>query len=484
MEKIQSDLITIFPRIVLETEEYEYGKKVPDKRLKSFFKYNNCIVCSYLYLQKHPKTFNKITRKRIDSVKKQILDKDKNEITDFTIVIEKNADTSSYTGQGENLLLFFANQVYLNIIPDTIKIISYYKYGRELILNDERIMSLDKEILYVVPTDDYKNKIRIWEKDLILVKCIEKLDQKKPNLKKVVDRIFNSLALFNQSIKISYTNPKASIVLMVSAFESVLELPRQSKTENFVQSIKLILNFSSYIENWAREIYDLRSNIVHGEPKDSSCLLIGNYKHGPHLEIAQEAFRLCFYKILEKHRILAVGRKYEWNKVKELTNKIVPNKDKVDKIIISKKFSYKSFQKNKKFYIEFINNLEALTATDYSATKEFPQLLNLIVSICKEWSAIEIEVIKTKIPTITDPRLKDYYKLNKTTLNKILKKLDEIKKNKLSSFKEKRLYDSQRMELTKLNNYLYPVFHNKAEYKMTLPEFISRSFSSLWAITI
>lgn len=482
--KTQSDLITIFPRIILETDKFEYGKEIPDKRLKSFFKFNNCIVCSYSYLQKHPKTFNKLTRLRIDKVRNQILDKDKNIISDFTLIVEKNVDISTATGHGENLLLFFGNQTYLNIIPDTIKVISYHKYGRELLINDERIMSLDKEILYTVPTDDYKNKIRIWEGDLILVKCIEKLDQSKPNTKMTIDRLFNALTLFNQSIKISYTNPKASIVLMVSAFESILELPRQSKTENFVQSIKLILNFNTYIENWAREIYDLRSNIVHGEPKDNSCLLIGNYKHNKHLEIAQEAFRLCFYKILEKHRILAVGRKYEWDKVKELTNKIVPNKDKVDRIIKSKKFSYKSFQKNKKIYIEFINNLEALTATDYSASKEFPLLLKLIISICKEWSAIELANIKAKMPTVTDPRLKDYFKFYIKTLNKIVKKLNEIKRNKLVSFKDKRLYDNQRIELTKLNNSLHPIFHPKTEYMMTLSEFIDRSMSSLWAVML
>lgn len=138
-------------------------------------------------------------------------------------------------------------------------------------------------------------------------------------------------------IRYAYMNaegysPESRHVMLATAFEIFFDLPKDDKTNEFVRHIEKLLEVDKmtvpdessnasqlglplipkpYIGRggrtkftshtiygwWAREFYDLRSKIVHGD--DITNEDIRNHKGEKHFFIAFKILRFCFYKLLE-----------------------------------------------------------------------------------------------------------------------------------------------------------------------------------------
>jgi hypothetical protein len=127
-------------------------------------------------------------------------------------------------------------------------------------------------------------------------------------------------------------SPESRIVMLATAFEIFFELPRDDKTNKFVQSLESLLQVDKMLVEddagklvqtglplitkpytghagktksashtiygwWAREFYDLRSKIVHGDEITNTD--IRNHKGEQHFLVALKVLRFCFYKLLE-----------------------------------------------------------------------------------------------------------------------------------------------------------------------------------------
>lgn len=138
-------------------------------------------------------------------------------------------------------------------------------------------------------------------------------------------------------VRYAHLNPdgyssESRFVMLATAFEILFDLPRDYKTDEFAKRLEKLLEVDSMTvvdENyntiqvglpqttksyttrggkvkfrqhtmygwWARDFYDLRSKIVHGE--DINNQDIRNHKGEQHFFIALKILRFCFYKFLE-----------------------------------------------------------------------------------------------------------------------------------------------------------------------------------------
>lgn len=475
------DLITIFPGIVLETEKYTWGKTVPDPNLFSFLKHRKTQIHSYSYLNSHQRIINRRFRKYIEEVRSKIKDSDTNDLRDFTIILDRDVEKETLLSTNtdtQEFLTFIAYDQNIDfwINLDFIRILCFKKNGREIFLNNQRENYFPKQIYTLPIVQDGLHKIRIGNNEKGLLKILTIL---KTGNKRQYERILTSISLYNQANRLHFFDKKSAVVLIVSAFEALLELPRRPKKETFVFGIKTFLGFNEHVEKWAGELYDLRSEIVHGEVVDGEKLLIGEYKHMPHFGIAKESYMPCLYQILERSRIARINHNFIIERGSEIIKKIIPNKKKVEKILDSKgKFSYPAFKKNKRLYKEFILRVETLTHTDYSAFREILKLIKVIVSIAIDWSKGNRQVLRT----LNRKDLKSYktYQLN------LLKELDKtfLKINfkwlKLDRYNDKRFLEEKIREVLEIARKMDPVVHPKDKFDVSLPEFLDRVLGSLW----
>jgi len=78
----------------------------------------------------------------------------------------------------------------------------------------------------------------------------------------VSSRIFTAIRWFNAANDKSNDDSTAIINLAI-AFESLLSLPADEKTDRLIDTIALLLGRISRLDIWARQFYDTRSRIVH-----------------------------------------------------------------------------------------------------------------------------------------------------------------------------------------------------------------------------
>ncbi|GEM_PF-4163453 len=475
------DLITIFPGIVLETERYASGKTVPDAKLLSFLKFKDVQVFSYSYLTSHQRIINQRLRKYIEEVKSKIKDSEMNDLRDFTIILDRDIEQDILMPRNTDMqefLTFISYEQNINfwINLDFIRILCFKKNGCEIFLNNQREHYFPKQIYTLPIVQDGLHKVTLTRNEKRLLKLLTVL---KARNKKRYERMLTSIGLYNEANRLQFFDKKSAIVLIVSAFEALLELPKRPKQETFVFGIKTLLGFNEHIEKWAGELYDLRSEIVHGEVIEEKKLLIGEYRHRPHFEIAKESYVLCLYQILERSRFVRFNHEFIIRKGDEILRKIVPNKKKVEKIINSKgKFSYAAFMKNKKLYKEFILSVEALTHTDYSASKDMLELIKLMISVSTDWIKGNRKILRSlKRTELT--RYKDY-QLN--LLKELKTETSKVKFNrlKLDRYKDKKFIEERIRDILEIGRKMEPVVHPEDRFDVSLPEFLDRSLRSLW----
>lgn len=113
-------------------------------------------------------------------------------------------------------------------------------------------------------------------------------------------QITRAVKWFNKGNAKEINNDEAILYISI-AFETLLRLPKEQKTAQFVESITLLLGRTSGLDLWARQFYNARSNIVHEGFTEELRFKTYNNKNEKYqslISYARRIFQLCLTTIL------------------------------------------------------------------------------------------------------------------------------------------------------------------------------------------
>jgi hypothetical protein len=118
------------------------------------------------------------------------------------------------------------------------------------------------------------------------------------------ERVLKAVRWFNRSNTLHGDEHSAILNLSV-AFETLLGLPRDSKTDRFVDAVSLLLGRVERLDNWAEQFYEVRSDVSH-EGEATRLHFAPQRKKGqedsvlyqPHLVYGRQIFQLCTGAVL------------------------------------------------------------------------------------------------------------------------------------------------------------------------------------------
>lgn len=471
-------LITIFPSIRFENERIypKIGKK--DKSLLEFFSFKDSLILSSNIISELKRKIPKKIRDEIESVSDQIIDSCGSKISEYSIIYDKKVKTEQFKPINTDATQIFNYFAYVKNLDhhnslDFIKIKFFDSGMVKISINNEDEGLTDKYLYMTLQPQGYYFPIYFnLDTDFVIVQTLEYLSKKEQALYK---QILTSINLFNQACRISYFSQNSAIVLITSAFEALLQIPRSAKRDNFSYAFKLFWGFNQRIEDWAAQLYELRNQIVHGAFVEDKKLFVSSYEHYQHFNIGREIFHSSLLMLLDIKGVIRIDNEFRHEETRNLLNKIKSNKEKVDNILKAKKvYNYKSFTKNKKLYKEFIQKIEGLTSIDYSAGKNIYDVINIVCKILKDWTTklIEDEKIKSSPNKYSASQIEKWQ-----SIQLFVDEINSISWDDISKYKIEDLLNQIKEELRKL----YPVVHKKNEYKFNLSEFGTRCIDGLWA---
>ncbi len=472
------ELITIFPSIRFENERRypKTGKK--DKSLLELIKFRDSLMFSSTIIGELKRKIPKNILTEIERVRNQIIDSSGSSISEFSIIYDKKLTeehqkpTNTDAVQIFNYFTYVKNLDHHNPI-DFIKI-KFFDSGMSLISINNEDEGWTEKYLYMLtqPQSHFFPLYFNLDSDEPIIRTFEYLSKKEQNLYK---QILTAINLFNQSCRIANFSQNSAIVLITSAFEALLQIPRTAKKDNFSFAFKLFWGFNKRIEEWSAQLYDLRNQIVHGAIVDEKKLFASSFEHYQHFRIGREIFHSSLIMLLDIKGVIEVTRDFRMNETRNLLNKVLPNKEKVDNIIkAKKKYNYTSFKKNKKIYKEFIQNIEGLTSIDYSARKNIIKIVELIFNIMMDWTNELIAIEKSKV---SNSKYSKYVIERWQNIQKLMGELDSIDWTDRGKYALSDLLKKIEDELNKLS----PIVHKKNEFNFNLSEFGSRCLEALWA---
>jgi hypothetical protein len=472
------DVVTLFPSIRFETERHYPKSGNKDPSLVDNIVYNKSVAISSKILEGEKKYFSKIILDEIERIRQQIIDSSGDVITDFIVIIDKNRKDELFKVDNSDLLQIINYYAYVNNLdhdnPLDFITIKFFQSGLIFSsLNNERGGWVDK-YLYLLnqPQTHFSPLLFYKASDSVVLQTLEYLIKKDPPL---YDKLINSITLFNQSCRISKFSQSSAIVLLTSAFESLLQIPRNSKKDNFAFAFKLFWGFDQRIEEWAAQLYDLRNHIVHGSVINEKKLYASDYEHYQNFKIGREVFHSALVMLLNIRGVIIIEEEFRFNETRDLRNKIIPNKEKADIILKSKKkYTYRSFKKNPKLYEEFIRRIEEFTSLDYSAKQNILPIVRIIFDILFNWSD---ELINESRSSLDKNKFLIHPFEQWEKIKILVKELDKITWSDEGKFK---LTDLLKDVETPLRE-LFPDIHKKDEFKFDIGEFGGRCLKALWA---
>ena len=118
------------------------------------------------------------------------------------------------------------------------------------------------------------------------------------------ERVLRALGWFNRA-NTKHVNDDTAILDLSVAFETLLGLPKDAKTERFMDAISLLLGRVARLDTWAAQFYDARSDVAHeGEtarPSFAPLKQKGQTDAAPyqsHLVYGRQIFQLCVGAVL------------------------------------------------------------------------------------------------------------------------------------------------------------------------------------------
>lgn len=119
----------------------------------------------------------------------------------------------------------------------------------------------------------------------------------------MAERALSALVWYNRSNSLRSDDNSATLNLSV-AFETLLALPIDAKTDRFVDAVSLLLGRVDRLDTWARQFYDARSAIVHrGSASDYHFMPLRQKGQvgptcDPLLDYGRQIFQLCMSTLL------------------------------------------------------------------------------------------------------------------------------------------------------------------------------------------
>lgn len=484
---MKADLITIFPGIVLATEIWDDRqlKFIKDSNVLDDIVYNKTRIVSYKKLASKSKPEDLKYLKEINLIQPNIIDHDSNPLDDFTVIIDKDIKINSLkppTCSSQHLITYFSLLRGLDHLSTLgfIKILRFHGGGCHLSVNNKHKHFREKLFFLPYKPSALQKLLIHKESEKVLIDVLRVSHEKKP---KTNDRILNAIALFNESCRINVYNPNSAIVLMVSAFEALLRLPKSS-TDNFGYAFKTLWQYDDDIEEWAKQLYQLRCCIVHGKVVEGEKLLVRPERHYPYFQIARDIFHTCLLSVLQNYGYIVIEKKSKDKKIKKFKSLIASNKEKVDWLIKHRKnFTYKSFLKNPDLYQNFLTKVEEFTSTDYSAEHLIEKLLNHIWLIVKDW----IDDERKKNPNVLVEKwgmkideAERHIKFMNDKYDEILKTIGEIKSVNFAT-KGRYMIDDKIGKIHETIRQLEPgVYSYNEKFPFTIGVFLSGCLHSLF----
>jgi hypothetical protein len=121
----------------------------------------------------------------------------------------------------------------------------------------------------------------------------------------IAERVLTAIQWFNSANAIDIRDAIAVLNLSV-AFETLLALPKDQKTERFTDAVSLLLGRVPRLHAWATQFYDLRSAIVHQGIADNPHFVATDSRrvpgkpplYGSLLSYGRQIFQLCLGTVL------------------------------------------------------------------------------------------------------------------------------------------------------------------------------------------
>lgn len=121
---------------------------------------------------------------------------------------------------------------------------------------------------------------------------------------KTSERFFTALKWFNSANYSSNTNSAALVDLSI-AFEALLNLPANEKTDRLIDAISMLLGRISRLDIWVKQFYEARSRIVHEGNSEQNRFIatdsrkkdVGN-QYQSLLSYGRQIFQLCLGTLL------------------------------------------------------------------------------------------------------------------------------------------------------------------------------------------
>ena len=278
---MKADLITLYPTICFDITKWKNGTRVRDGRAFSSFEFGTSHVFTYRKLKRDKSLLKPNYLRFIEEVHGKALDGAGKRLADFAIAFDTDVDVAGLdvpSPDSQQLLTYFAYQqgIDRSVDIDTVKIICFRGGGRSIHYNHrDEVSSWCPDIAYHLPVEqDHKERVKLHRhREEVLLDTLAEVQSSNPERYR---KILTALALYNESCRASRYNANAAIVMIVSAFESLLQLPQWSKKDTFGYGLKALWSFDEKIEAWAIQLYELRSQIVHGEVAEGEILKVSN----------------------------------------------------------------------------------------------------------------------------------------------------------------------------------------------------------------
>lgn len=239
----------------------------------------------------------------------------------FSAIVNNSQDTRVYISEHFNLII---NKFSLNAKPES-EVISFVAGS---IYKQHRMQTLDKT-KFIRPDYVPMELFPFYNDTDIFVALSKMIDAHRPD--------DNRFLRVLEWCRFAYLNPteyspEIRYVMLAMAFEIFFDLPDILKADEFASRLETLLEVDKMVISdeqgnanqgldkisrpnsrgkqktntiygwWAREFYDLRSRIVHGDIISNQD--IKNSKDQHHFEIALKIIQFCFYKVLDREGYL------------------------------------------------------------------------------------------------------------------------------------------------------------------------------------
>ena len=205
-----------------------------------------------------------------------------------------------------------------------------------------------------------------------LISCLLDSNKRSKEEQKEYRRIIAAIKFRNQSERKEYKfKENIRIILIAAAFEALFNLSSQEIGQMFQRAVTLLLgSCTEDLQHWARQFYDLRSRIVHGNDgfdlKYQSPLK-DVPKHIDHYLVARRIFDEC---LRAKLYLMGLHNQYQYNRpytLPEVARILIPNKKKIYDLL---KFKPEDIWHDKITAFKCFNAIADIRERDGSTTNE------------------------------------------------------------------------------------------------------------------